>query len=69
MNITKKITISLSESDVKEIVADYIVQQGFKATPDDVELIVKNEWRGYGMGEHQEPCFRECKVTLKGETK
>lgn len=69
MNITKKITISLSESDVKEIVADYIVQQGFKATPNDVELIVGTEWRGYGMGEYQTTCFNECRVTVKGETK
>ena len=67
MNIKKKLTISLTESDVKEIVADYIVKQGFKATKDDVKLVVTNEWYGYGMGEYQSPCFKECTVTVKGD--
>ena len=67
MNIKKKLTISLTESDVKEIVAEYISQQGFKATKDDVELVVSTEWRGYGMGEYQTTYFKECTVTVKGE--
>ena len=69
MNITKKLTISLNESDVKEIVAAYLVQEGFNVTKNDVKLVVSNEWHGYGIGEYQEPVFKECKVTVKGETK
>lgn len=67
MQIKKKLTISLTESDVKEIIADYVVQQGFKVTKDDVNLVVANEWKGYGMGEYQAPVFKECTVNVKGE--
>ena len=67
MQIKKKLTISLTESDVKEIIADYVIQQGFKATKDDVNLVVGNEWHGYGMGEYQSPVFKECTVNVKGE--
>lgn len=67
MKFNKKLTITLSETDVKEIVADYLVQHDFKVTADDVKLIVENRWHGYGQGEYQSPCFKECSVTVKGE--
>lgn len=67
MNIKKKLTISLSEQDVKEIVADYVTKQGFKASKADVELVVTTEWQGYGMGEYQIAVFKECTVDVKGE--
>ena len=67
MKITKKLTISLSEHDVKEIIADYIVSQGFKVTTDDVKLVVGNEWKGYGLGEYQTAYFKECTVNVRGE--
>lgn len=67
MNIKKKLTVSLSEAEVKEIVADYVTQQGFKATKADVKLVVTTEWHGYGMGEYQTSVFKECTVEVKGE--
>lgn len=67
MKFNKKMTISLTESDVKEIVADYMVANGFKVTTDDVKLIVSTESRGYGMSEYQTTIFKECTVTVKGE--
>lgn len=67
MKFNKKMTISLSETDVKEIVADYMVAHGFKVTTEDVTLVVANEYRGYGMGEYQTAVFKECSVTVKGE--
>lgn len=67
MKFNKKMTISLSENDVKEIVADYMVAHGFKVTTEDVKLVVAKEWHGYGMGEHETAVFRECTVTVKGE--
>jgi hypothetical protein len=69
MNIIKKITISLSESDVREIVAEYLARQGYKVSKTDVQLIVGNEWHGYGMDEHQVAVFKECSVIIKGEIK
>ena len=67
MNIKKKLTISLTESDVKEIIVDYVNSQGFKATKADVNLVVGTEWCGYGLGEYQAPVFKECSVDVKGE--
>lgn len=67
MKFNKKMTISLSETDVKEIVADYMDAHGFKVTTEDIKLVVANEYRGYGMGEYQTAVFRECTVTVKGE--
>lgn len=67
MKFNKKLTITLTEQDVKEIVADYIISQGFKVTPEDVELIVGTECRGYDMGVYQTAVFKECSVTVKGE--
>ena len=67
MNIKKKITISLSEADVKEIVAEYLTKEGYKVIPSDVKLEVGTKWVGYGKDEHQEPYFKECTAVVKGE--
>lgn len=53
MNIKKNITIELSEEDVKKIIADYLIKEGYKATPDNVLLHVSSRIEGYGMGEHE----------------
>ena len=60
MNIEKKVNITLSEADVKEIVAEYLTDMGYQVTPDKVELVVSNKWVGYGRDEHQVPYFKEC---------
>lgn len=67
MKLNKKMTITLSETDVKEIIADFLVAHGYEVTTEDVKLIVENRYFGYGMGEYQSPCFKECTVTVKGE--
>lgn len=67
MNIQKKITVSLSESDVKEIVAEYLTKAGYKVIPSDVTISVGNKWVGYGKDEHQVPYFKECTAVVKGE--
>lgn len=65
MNIEKKITITLSESDVKKIVAEYLTREGYRVTSNDVSLEVGNKWVGYGMDEHQVPYFKECTAVVK----
>ena len=67
MNITKKITISLSEYDVKEIIAEYLTKEGYKVNPSGVNLVFGTKWVGYGMDEHQETYFKECTAVVKGE--
>lgn len=66
MKIINKLTISISEDDVKNIVADYLVKEGYNVTAEDVKLHVEDEWVGYGPDEHKEPRFRECTVIVKG---
>lgn len=67
MKINKKLTISLSENDVKAIIADYLSKEGYNVSDNDVQLSVGTQWVGYGMDEHTEPYFRECVVEVKGE--
>ena len=67
MDIEKKITITLTENDVKEIVAEYLTKKGYRVTPENVKLNVSNKWEGYGMSEHQVPYFKECTAVVKGE--
>lgn len=65
MNIENKITITLTETDVKEIVAEYLTEKGYKVTPANVTLSVGNKWEGYGMDEYQVPYFKECVAVVK----
>lgn len=67
MDIEKRITITLSEADVKEIIAEYMAHKGYKVFTNNVELVVGNEWVSYGFSEYQKPVFKKCTITLKGE--
>lgn len=66
MNIENKITITLTENDLKEIVAEYLTEKGYKVTTDNVTLSVGNKWVGFGMDEHQVTFFKECVAVVKG---
>ena len=65
MQINKKLTISLSENDVKIIIANWAASEGYNVKPDDVTLSVGNKWVGYGRDEQQVPCFKECIINVK----
>ena len=65
MTIKKNITIELSESDVKEIIADYLNKEGYKITADDVKLDVGTTTQGYGMGEYEVTYFKGAYVRTK----
>lgn len=66
VNISKNITIHLSEDDVKEIVAGYIKHQnGYSVAKDNVILRVGTECRGYGRAEHDVTVFKGCDVEVK----
>ena len=66
MNISKSITIHLTEDDVKEIIAERIrSQEGLNVAADDVTLRVGTECRGYGMAEHDVTVFKSCDVEVK----
>lgn len=40
MNIKKNITINLSEDDVKEIITEYCIKNGYDVITEDVNLLV-----------------------------
>ena len=66
MQINEKITINLSETDVKSIIANWAVSNGYAyVKPNDVCIHVGNEWVGYDRDERQVPRFKECTITIK----
>lgn len=67
MNIEKKITITLSEKDVKEIVSAYLKKEGYDVPVQNVALVIGTRWEGYGMDEHQVAYFKECTAVVKEE--
>ena len=67
MNIKKKLTITLSADDVKNIVADYLTKEGYSVTPENVTLSIGSEWAGFGRDEHQIYYFKECTAVMEGE--
>ena len=65
MEIKKNIRIELSESDVKEIIADYLNREGYTVTTDDVNISVSSRTKGYGMGEYTETYFKAAYANCK----
>lgn len=65
MEIKKNITIELSESDVQQIIADYLNKDGYNVTPTDVSLSVGQRLKGYGPTEHSVEYFKGAFVKCK----
>lgn len=65
MNIKKNITINLSEDDVKKIITEYCIKNGYEVTTEDVNLLVCKRSVGYGPMEHDEWSFAGAKVNVK----
>lgn len=64
MDLTKKITVSLTEDDVKEIVADYIRRNsGMTAvTAENVEMVYGVKYSGPQMDRVEHGYLMECKI-------
>ena len=63
MDLTKKITVSLTEDDIKEIVAHVVGCEISKdITKDNVELVYCVNTRGTGCNIQYDGCLKECKV-------
>lgn len=68
MEIKKNIRIELSESDVKEIIADYLNRDGYTVTIDDIDISVGSRLKGFGMGEYgeyEETYFKAVYINCK----
>lgn len=67
MNIKKNITINLSEDDVKEIIAEYCIKNGYKVNAEDVEVSINSRYVYLGGIGHMEHYFAGAKVNVKEE--
>jgi len=65
MEIKKNITIHLSESNVKEIIANYLKEKGYPVTITNVSIKIDSEWKGYGYDEHKEYFFKGIDVNYE----
>lgn len=66
MDVETKITITLSDTDLKEIVSEYLIRKGYQVPPENVSFVAVNEWVGYGLSEHQETRFKGCTAVVMG---
>jgi len=65
MDISKNITINLSENDIKEIIQEYLNKKGYRVEIDDIKFSVSQELHGYYQSEHEEAVFKGCIIQHK----
>ena len=68
LNLKDKITasVTLSEDDVREIVAEYLNKHmGFKFKPEDIHLVVDYQWKSLGENEYPKTYFKNCIAVTK----
>ena len=68
MNIVEKLSITLSEKDVKEIVAEYLTHKGYRVAADDIFFYIDREYR-YSPIEYEALVFEKCVAVVKGANK
>jgi hypothetical protein len=66
LNIHEKLSITLSEGDVKEIVANYLTHKGYQVTADDISFHIGRDYEGYGPMEYEVLVFKKCVAVVKG---
>lgn len=64
MEIKRKTIITLSDNDIKEIVAQHLNSKGMNVKAKDVALSVGSKIEGYGVSEHYVHYFKECRVEI-----
>ena len=66
MKIGNNITITLTPTEIKELIAEKCREQGYTTVEaKDVSFDVGTELRGYGMAEHEEVVVRGCTIHSK----
>ena len=65
MKINKRVTLTFAEADVKGIICEYLLSQGYTVNIEDIVLDIGTRYEGYGPMEHLVPCFKECRVEIK----
>lgn len=65
MDISKNITIHLSENDIAEIISEFLKSKGYAIQPEQVRFDVGRGLVGYGMDEHEEIYFKGAHVNVE----
>lgn len=58
MEVKKNITIELLERDVQEIIANYLQENGYKVSSDDVMFSITSKTEGHYTNEHTVHYFK-----------
>lgn len=72
MNIIKNIEVTLTEEEIKKIIAEKIASElpGYTVEPEDVTLLVGTRLVGYFNDEHEEAYFKcgsvRCVINEEG---
>lgn len=69
MEITKSTKIELTESDIKEIICDYLHTKGYNVNDKDIKFNIGHKYNGdcYGMYSNYTEVFEGCDIIIKGE--
>ena len=65
MNVDKRTTISLSESEVKSILAEYLSVNGYKVSPKNVKLCIGHSMVGDPPLCYTKEYFERAVVVIK----
>ena len=68
MEVKKNITISIEEDEIKKVIVDYLKNDGYEATVDDVRFVIdtKTEYSPdvYDCYDYSYPYLKGCCVTI-----
>lgn len=66
INVLKPIyTMNLSEKQVKEIIAEYLIKNGYTVDSDDVSIQLEERLVGFSPDNEFETCFKGVKVKYR----
>ena len=65
MKIKKNITINLSPDNIKQIIYDYLTNDGYCLALDNISFDTKEECSGFGVAESYRTVFSGCSVNCE----
>lgn len=70
MNIQNEITVTITENQLKEIIAEYLTEHGsYEFEPQNVTFNVGIEWPADSFGENPVIRYVDCTAVTKGVLK
>jgi hypothetical protein len=67
MEVTKSVHINLTESEVKDIIREYLHAKGHEVSNDNIEFTMSRVSCGFGINEVNKIHFHGCKIRVEGE--